>query len=122
MIRGIAVLLLFQLLGESLVFLTGLTVPGPAVGLVLLFLGLQATRQLGAAGRASLECAADGLLANLGLLFVPAGVGVVALREMVADQAAAIGLVLVFSAIITLLVTVWTFLLTRRLLGQRDSR
>jgi holin-like protein len=122
MIRGIAVLLLFQLLGESLVFLTGLTVPGPAVGLVLLFLGLQATRQLGAAGRASLECAADGLLANLGLLFVPAGVGVVALRGMVADQAAAIGLVLVFSAIITLLVTVWTFLLTRRLLGQRDSR
>lgn len=122
MIRGIAVLLLFQLVGESLVFLTGLTVPGPAVGLVLLFLFLQGTHQLGAAVRAPLEGAADGLLANLGLLFVPAGVGVVALRGMVAEQGAAIGLVLVLSALLTLAVTVWIFLLTRRLLGQRDVR
>ena len=122
MIRGIAVLLLFQLVGESLVFLTGLTVPGPAVGLVLLFLGLQATRRLAADARAPLENAADGLLANLGLLFVPAGVGVVALRGMVEDQGAAIGLVLVLSAVITLAVTVWTFLLTRRLAGRRDLR
>jgi putative effector of murein hydrolase LrgA (UPF0299 family) len=36
MIRGIAALLLFQLFGESLVFLTGLNIPGPAFGLVLL--------------------------------------------------------------------------------------
>lgn len=122
MIRGIAVLLLFQLLGESLVFLTGLTVPGPAVGLVLLFLALQTAGHLKVATRAPLEHAADGLLANLGLLFVPAGVGVVALRGVVADQAAAIGLVLVLSAIVTLVVTVWTFLLTRRVLGRREAQ
>ena len=41
MIRGIAVLLLFQLVGESLVFLTGLTVPGPAVGEVLILLEIR---------------------------------------------------------------------------------
>ena len=122
MIRGLAVLLLFQLLGESLVFLTGMTVPGPAVGLVLLFLALQGTRRLRGASCAPLDQAADGLLANLGLLFVPAGVGVVALRGMMADQGTAIGLVLVLSAVITLVVTVWTFLLTRRLLGQWDVR
>jgi putative effector of murein hydrolase LrgA (UPF0299 family) len=119
MIRGIAALLLFQLFGESLVFLTGLNIPGPAFGLVLLFLALQATRRLGAGTRAPLEQAADGLLANLGLLFVPAGVGVVALWGMVESQGGAIGVVLALSGIATLVVTVWTFLLARRLLGDR---
>ena len=120
MIRGVAALLLFQLVGESAVFLTGLTIPGPAVGLVLLFVALQGTRRLRAA-HSSVEQAADGLLANLGLLFVPAGVGVVALWGMVEDQGGAIGLMLVLSAIFTLAVTVWTFLLTCRLLGERGA-
>ena len=120
MMRGIAALLLFQLAGESLVFLAGLRIPGTAVGMVLLFLALRATRRVGVAARASVEQVADGLLANLGLLFVPAGVGVVALWGMVENQGGAIGLVLVLSAIFTLVVTVWTFLLARRLLSRRD--
>lgn len=115
MIHGIAVLLLFQLLGESMVFLTSLAVPGPVVGLVLLFLALQAGRGLVPAARVPVEQAADGLLGNLGLFFVPAGVGVVALWGLVQGQAAAIALVLVVSAILTLGLTVWTFLLVRRL-------
>jgi putative effector of murein hydrolase LrgA (UPF0299 family) len=121
MIRGIAALLLFQLLGESLVFLTGLNIPGPAIGLVLLFLALKAMRRRGAATRAPIEQAADGLLANLGLLFVPAGVGVVALWGILKNQGETIGLVLFLSAIATLVVTVWTFLLARRLFGGRDA-
>lgn len=40
MLRGLAVLLLFQLVGESLVFLLGVPIPGPVVGLVLLFAAL----------------------------------------------------------------------------------
>src|SRR5690349_8953139 len=122
MIRGIAALLLFQLLGESLVFLTGLPVPGPVVGLVLLFLVLLASRDLGQETQVSVEQVANGLLANLGLLFVPAGVGVVALWSVVRGQGLAIGVVLVLSAVFTLAVTVWTFLLTRRLLGTRGRR
>lgn len=121
MIRGIAALLAFQLLGESLVFLTSLNIPGPAVGLVMLFLALQATRRLGAAARAPIEQAAEGLLTNLGLLFVPAGVGVVALRGMVQHQGGAIALVLVLSATLTLVITVWMFLLVRRLLGDQEA-
>lgn len=122
MIHGIAALLLFQLLGESLVFLTGLAVPGPVVGLVLLFLALQGGRRLGLGLPGPVERAAEGLLGNLGLLFVPAGVGVVALRGLVQGQGAAIGAVLVLSAVLTLGVTVWTFLLTRRLLGRGEGR
>ena len=40
MLRGLAVLLLFQFVGESLVFLLGVPIPGPVVGLVLLFAAL----------------------------------------------------------------------------------
>jgi holin-like protein len=115
MIRGIAVLLLFQLLGESLVFLTGLAVPGPVIGLTLLFLALPATKRYSPDTFAHVDRTAEMLLANLGLLFIPAGVGVVALWGIVGGQPLAIGVVLVVSAILTLAVTVWTFILTRRL-------
>jgi holin-like protein len=73
-IPAITALLVCQLAGEVLTRAAGLPVPGPVVGMVLLFGALLLRRrevpeQLGAA--------ADGLLNNLGLLFVPAGVGVV---------------------------------------------
>lgn len=118
MLRGIAALLLFQLLGESLVFLTKVAVPGPVIGLVLLFFAMQAGKRFAKATFASVEGAANALLANLGLLFVPAGVGVVALWDVVQAQWAAIAVVLVVSAVFTLAVTVWTFIAARRLLGQ----
>lgn len=118
MLRGIAALLLFQLLGESLVFLTKVSVPGPVIGLVLLFFAMQAGKRFANATFAGVEGAANALLANLGLLFVPAGVGVVALWDVVQAQWAAIAVVLVASAVFTLAVTVWTFIAARRLLGQ----
>ncbi|MHB0952553.1 MAG: CidA/LrgA family protein [Allorhizobium sp.] len=118
MLRGFAALLFFQLLGESLVFLTKVSVPGPVIGLVLLFFALQAGKRFAKASFAGVEGAANALLGNLGLLFVPAGVGVVALWDVVQSQWAAISVVLVISAIFTLAVTVWTFIAVRRLLGQ----
>ncbi|MCJ8521220.1 putative effector of murein hydrolase LrgA (UPF0299 family) [Pseudorhizobium tarimense] len=121
MLRGLAALLFFQLLGESLVFLTGVPVPGPVVGLVLLFLVLLALRGRWRETVAAVEAAAGALLGNLGLFFVPAGVGVVALWGVVQDEGGAIAAVLVLSAIFTLAVTVWTFLAARRLLGHKDT-
>jgi len=121
MLRGIAALLLFQLIGESLVFLTKIPVPGPVVGLVLLFAGLQAGRRYRGMSFPRVEAAADGLLGNLGLLFVPAGVGVVALRGVIGNEIAAIGAVLVLSAVLTLAATVWTFIAVRRLMGRRGD-
>jgi holin-like protein len=116
------VLLLFRLLGDSMVFLTGLAVPGPVVGLVLLFLALQAGKGLVPAARAPVEQAADGLLGNLGLFCVPAGVGVVALWGLVQVQAVAIAVVLVVSAVLTLGRTVWTLLLVRHLVCDGKTR
>ncbi|WP_237215073.1 CidA/LrgA family protein [Falsiroseomonas oryziterrae] len=74
MIGGITALLVCQLAGEVLVRLLNLPVPGPVIGMVLLFLALAARRR---AAPEELGRTADGLLSNLGLLFVPAGVGVV---------------------------------------------
>ncbi|KAF1044140.1 CidA/LrgA family protein [Xylophilus sp.] len=70
-LRGIAWLLLFQTVGEVFSRALGLPVPGPVVGMVLLFAGLFVP-----AVRSAVAGAADFLLAHLSLLFVPVGVGV----------------------------------------------
>lgn len=119
MVKGIALLLLFQLLGESLVFTSGIPLPGPVVGLVFLFVAMQLCKAFGLGLFAETEAAADGFLANLGLLFVPAGVGIIALSGELQSQASAILLVLVASAVLTLAVTVWTFIIVRRIVGGK---
>ena len=74
MIGAVTALLSCQLAGEVLARALHLSVPGPVIGMVLLFLVLLLR---GCPVPAPLGDAADGLLGNLGLLFVPAGVGVV---------------------------------------------
>lgn len=86
MIRGAFVLLLFLLLGEGLAALTGLPVPGSVLGMLLLALALR----LGLVQRAWVEGAARALLRGMGLLFVPAGVGVVLYGELLRQQGLAI--------------------------------
>lgn len=119
MLRGLAVLLLFQLVGESLVFLLRVPIPGPLVGLVLLFAALPVLDRLWTRKAANIDDAAETLLSNLGLFFVPAGVGVVALTSILSAQIWALGAVLILSAIITLMLTVWAFILVRKLISVR---
>jgi holin-like protein len=103
MIRGFATLLFFQLAGEVLSRLLGLPVPGPVVGLVLLLVGLE----LGWPGGEGLEQVAGGLLGNLSLLFVPAGVGVMLHAPRLAAEWPAILAALLVSTVATLAVTGW---------------
>ena len=72
MLRGWAVLLAFQLAGESLTRLAGWPVPGPVVGMALLLVVLE----VAPAAAEGVGPVATGLLSHLSLLFVPAGVGV----------------------------------------------
>jgi holin-like protein len=67
------------------------------------------------------ENASRGLLANLSLLFVPAGVGVVQKLDLIAAHGIAIAVVLAISVVVTLLVTVATFLAASRWLARRRS-
>jgi holin-like protein len=72
-LRGFAILLLCQSAGEALARLTHAPLPGPVIGLLLLWALLNV-----AALRAPVAAAANALLGHLSLLFVPVGVGVVA--------------------------------------------
>ena len=118
MIVGLLGLLACQLLGELLVALTGLPVPGPVVGLVVL-LGWLTWRRPG--DDHPVVRAGDGLLRHLQLLFVPAGVGVVAQAAVVGAAAVAVVAGLLVSWLVGLLVTGGTAVLLLRL-GGRGSR
>jgi putative effector of murein hydrolase LrgA (UPF0299 family) len=64
------------------------------------------------------EGASRGLLAHLSLLFIPAGVGVVQKLDLLAEHGVAILSILAVSVVVTLLVTVATFLVASRLLAR----
>ena len=74
MIASVTALLACQLAGEVAARALGLAVPGPVIGMVLLCVVLLLR---GRDVPPAFGTTADGLLGNLGLLFVPAGVGVV---------------------------------------------
>jgi hypothetical protein len=67
------------------------------------------------------ESASRGLLSHLSLLFIPAGVGVVQKLDLLADRGIAILFVLAVSVLVTLLVTVATFLVAGRWLSGKDE-
>jgi putative effector of murein hydrolase LrgA (UPF0299 family) len=126
MIASLSLILLCQLAGEVIVRGLALPMPGPVLGLLFLLLLLLARDRLPILARGPLQAdgvekASRGLLANLSLLFVPAGVGVVQKLDLIAEHGIAIAAVLAISVVVTLLVTVATFLLANRLLARRGS-
>src|SRR6266853_1218105 len=123
MIASLGLILLCQLAGEVIVRGLGLPMPGPVLGLLFLLLLLLARDRFkvlarGPLQRDGVESASRGLLANLSLLFVPAGVGVVQKLDLVAAHGIAVAAVLVISVVVTLLVTVATFLAASRLMAR----
>ncbi len=84
MIPGLLVLLGCQLVGEFVVRLLGVPVPGPVVGMVVLLAVLQVWEPSRDAGVVRV---AEGLLRHLQLLFVPAGVGVVQYLSVIGASA-----------------------------------
>ena len=126
MIRGVFLLLLFQLLGEVLARGLNLPAPGPVVGLALLVVAMavyRAWRPYDDEALASSEVgrAADGLLRSLSLFFVPAGVGVVQYLGLLEAQGAALAAALIVSTVLTLLAAVGVFLFVKRLIGLRSE-
>ncbi len=84
MIGGLLVLLSCQLLGEVVVRLTGLPLPGPVVGMVAFLVVLRVRRP---GDRSDMVRTPTALLGVLQLLFVPAGVGVVVYLSALRDNA-----------------------------------
>jgi holin-like protein len=125
MLQGFFALLACQLLGESLSRGLHIPVPGPVLGIMLLVGYLfYKGRQPGehpAQPDAPLGLAADGLLRNLGLLFVPAGVGIVQSFHLVLANGLAVIVALIGSTLITLTVTVFVFRLVSRMTSGRAA-
>lgn len=128
MISGLVQLFLWQGLGELLskFFLPG--IPGPVLGLLLLLAFLCLKGQV----NSDLGLVADSFRQHLGLLFVPASVGVLLFLPELQTHALAVGTALVVSVILTIAVTAivlkvfWYFSLKRSkgntgLKGQRHE-
>jgi holin-like protein len=90
-----------QLAGELIAVATGWPVPGPVIGMALLFAGLLVRGRI----PTGLGVASDGLLGNLSLLFVPAGVGVMQHAGLIGRELLPISVALVVSTLLTIGVT-----------------
>ena len=116
MIHAIALLLGCQLVGQVAATALALALPGPVLGMALLAGLLLAIPGLYEIVRAL----ADGLLAHLSLLFVPAGVGVVAHLDLLGENGPALLLALLVSTVVGLCVSVLTFAFILRLMERRS--
>jgi holin-like protein len=113
MIGAITLLLVFQLIGEVLAQALSLPIPGPVIGMALLFAVL--TLRGGPTGE--LRTTAQNLLQHLSLLFVPAGTGVMLHFQRLADEWLALLVSLLASTAITIAVTA---LALRLFAGRRE--
>jgi putative effector of murein hydrolase LrgA (UPF0299 family) len=90
-----------QLAGELIVATLMWPLPGPVLGMAILFAGLV----VNGAVPEELAAVSAGLLDNLSLLFIPAGVGVMLHAPLLGRDGVAIGLALVVSTVLTIAVT-----------------
>jgi holin-like protein len=117
MLAAFAILLIYQCVGEGVAFVTGVPVPGPVIGMLLLFVTLLAWPRL----LELLEATASELLRHLSLLFVPAGVGIVVAADSGRGQWLAIVAALIGSTLLTLGITAWVMqALARPVREERD--
>jgi putative effector of murein hydrolase LrgA (UPF0299 family) len=117
MLNALTLLLVCQLAGEMVVAALGLPIPGPVVGMALLFVGLLIKGGI----PDDLARTADGILTNLSLLFVPAGVGVMLHASLLGRDWLAISVGLVGSTVVTIVVTALVMVALKRWTAPRDG-
>ncbi|BBO20271.1 MAG: murein hydrolase transporter LrgA [Rhodocyclaceae bacterium] len=111
MLGALTILLVFQLIGEVIAQLLALPIPGPVIGMALLFAALA----LRGGPSPGLRDTAQNLLQHLSLLFVPAGVGVMLHFNRIGDEWLPLAVSLVGSTVLTIAVTALVLhFLTRR--------
>jgi holin-like protein len=119
MLHAILTLVALQLAGDLIADCTSVPVPGMVIGLVLLLAGLGLRARVVGAEHAvpeELTRLAKGLHDHLGLLFVPAGAGVVANFSYLATDGAALLAAVLVSTGMTIAVT--ALIMARRRAGR----
>ncbi len=117
MLSSIALILAFQVAGEIISRATGIPVPGPVIGMILMLLAFFVKDDL----IDRIRPTGGVLLTNLSLLFVPAGVGVMRYTDLFLREGLAIGAVLVLSTIIAMLVTAYTIIFVEKLVHKNKD-
>jgi holin-like protein len=103
-LRSVFILLFFQLVGEALGTVAHLPVPGPVLGMALLAAWYILRRR---EPDPALQETSNHLLSWLGLLFIPAGVGIIANLALLRSAWLPISIALLGSTLFTLLITGW---------------
>lgn len=101
MIGGLVEILLFQGMGELVSHFLLPLIPGPVIGLVLLLAWFRVRKRI----PANVEIVANALVSNLGLLFVPAAVGVVMFWPQLTSDLVAVVAALLVSVTATIAVS-----------------
>jgi putative effector of murein hydrolase LrgA (UPF0299 family) len=102
---AIAVLFLMQIVGEALVRLTGLPMPGPLIGMLLMLATLMAYGRV----PAGLRDACHHMLKHLMLLFIPAVAGIMVYFGTMEGEWIPFLLACVAGVALTIVVTALTF-------------
>ncbi len=113
MIGYLTLILVCQLIGELIVGALSISIPGPVLGMLILFVLLLVRGNL----PVGLAQTSDGLLRAMSLLFVPAGTGVMMHFQLLGDALLPLGAALVVSTVSTIIVTA----LMMRWLGKADA-
>jgi holin-like protein len=113
MIDGLVRILLFQGVGEVVAKFVLPLVPGPVIGLMLLLLFLIAQGSVAP----GLALVSENFMRYLGVLFVPAAVGVVMYWPHLVDQ----GLAILASLVLSVVATIAVSALLAKLLASRHS-
>jgi putative effector of murein hydrolase LrgA (UPF0299 family) len=126
MLRAFAILLACQLAGETMARALALPMPGPVIGLVILVMLLFVVERRHLVDSSTIDGTwlgkiSNGLLAVLGILFVPAGVGVIQHFHLLREYGGALAITLVVSTTLTLTVTVWVFVGVSRLVERKGE-
>jgi holin-like protein len=101
MLKGLIILMLYQGAGEIVARALSSPVPGPVIGLILLLVSLLWRQRTDP----DLQVVASSLTAHLGLLFVPAAVGVVSFLPLLKGHMLSIGIVLLVSVLLAMATT-----------------
>lgn len=113
-----ATLFSFLALGELIVWLTNIPIPSSIIGMLLLTSALK----LKLVKPSMIEQLSKFLIHNLGLFFIPAGVGLMNCFGIIADQWLPIIGATIVSTIIIIAVTGWSHKISRKYLSRKNTQ
>jgi holin-like protein len=113
-INGLTLLLVYQLFGEILSRLLQIPIPGPVLGMLLLFCSLFFFKKT----KNTISETSSAILNHLSLLFIPAGVGLMTHFSRLEQVWLSISIALFLGAIINFVATAWLMQLTVSLMNK----